>query len=75
MADAVDQAAAADGADQYVWGRVVGHLGGDFVHHGAVAGPDVGVVEGGRVDCCAFVLAIELVSEWEAGRGRHVRRA
>ena len=40
------------------------------MHHCAVAGPDVGVVEGGRVDCCAFVLLVELVwavGEWETG--------
>ena len=64
MADAVYQAAATDGADEDIWGGVVGHLCGDFVHHCAVAGPDVRVVEGGAVDCCADVL------DWGVSMGR-----
>jgi hypothetical protein len=51
LEDAVEEAAAADGADDDVGRRVV-ELGDDLRDNGAVAGPDVWVVEGGCVDGC-----------------------
>jgi hypothetical protein len=51
LEDAVEEAAAADGTDDDVGRRVV-ELGDDLWDDGAVSGPDVGVVEGGCVDCC-----------------------
>ena len=49
MVDAVEKAATADRTDYHVWSCVV-ELGDQLGDEGAVAGPDVGVVEGGCVD-------------------------
>jgi len=59
LADAVDQAAAADGADEQVWRRAR-ELCGDFVHEACVAVPDVRVVERGAVDGLDVGLGLRL---------------